>query len=593
MEIIRTNTALRSDEVIYGVSNATIRNWKRLNVNTDGKLETRANKRNSKKRVLPIEYFSNKENVAMIQDLLGFIEIEKIEIASAVLSLSVNLLLKAGLYGKSHVTTVLSEYNDIAIVQEIVDIRLPEDEHDFIGLFYQSYLCEGKKNIIGSYYTPKNVVYNMIKDFNFSNGQTFLDPCCGSGAFLLAVPASTPEQLFGIDNDSIAVLIAKVNLLLKFSEIEFIPQIYCFDFLAEHNLINQPDIFARKFDYIATNPPWGAMTNKHCKIDPITSKEIFSCFFVRAFEQLGTHGRIRFLFPEAILNVKTHRDIREYILDRAGLVRITMYPDMFSGVTTKYIDIECGANGNRSFFILRSKDRESKIDTATIYETKNLVFNLLSHSDVDIIHIVKGKGRFSLKGSTWALGIVTGDNKGKLFSEPHTGMEPIYTGKEIVPYLLQAAQKYLLYDRKNLQQVAKEEIYRAPEKLVYRFISNKLIFAYDNHQSLFLNSANILIPNIPHMDMKTVMAFLNSQLFQFMYMKLFHEVKILKGNLSELRFPEITEDENATLVQLVDAVLRGDGSKKEEIDNFVFSLYDLSDEQIMYIRRVVNGKADG
>ena len=145
MEIIRTNTALRSDEVIYGVSNATIRNWKRLNVNTDGKLETRENKRNSKKRVLPIEYFSNKENVAMIQDLLGFIEIEKIEIASAVLSLSVNLLLKAGLYGKSHVTTVLSEYNDIAIVQEIVDIRLPEDEHDFSGLFISHIYVKEKR----------------------------------------------------------------------------------------------------------------------------------------------------------------------------------------------------------------------------------------------------------------------------------------------------------------------------------------------------------------------------------------------------------------------------------------------------------------
>ena len=143
-----------------------------------------------------------------------------------------------------------------------------------------------------------------------------------------------------------------------------------------------------------------------------------------------------------------------------------------------------------------------------------------------------------------------------------------------------------------MQQVAKEEIYRAPEKLVYKFISNKLVFAYDDSASLFLNSANILIPNIPSMCSKTVMAFLNSSLFQFMYIRLFGEVKILKGNLIELPFPEISDHENKQLSSLVDDVLNGDNSKQEVIDNYVFSIYGLTSEQIQYVRRMVNGKAD-
>ncbi len=137
------------------------------------------------------------------------------------------------------------------------------------------------------------------------------------------------------------------------------------------------------------------------------------------------------------------------------------------------------------------------VDIKTIYETENLIFNLLSDDDLSIVRIVKDRGRFSLQNSIWALGIVTGDNKRKIPPKCHDGMEKIYTGKEIQPYVLRPAQNYILYDRAKLQQVAKEEIYRAPEKLVYKFISNKLTFAYDDSASLFLNSANILIPDIP------------------------------------------------------------------------------------------------
>ena len=187
---------------------------------------------------------------------------------------------------------------------------------------------------------------------------------------------------------------------------------------------------------------------------------------------------------------------------------------------------------------------------------------------------------------------MTGDNKNKLFQTPSENMEKIYTGKEIQQFTLKPAKNYLIYDRKNLQQVASDEIYRANEKLVYKFISNKLIFAYDDSQSLFLNSANILIPKIPSMDIKTVMAFLNSELFQFLYMKLFGEIKILKNNLIELLFPQLTDEENNYLKNLVEKILDGNIEKIFEIDKFIFEFYNISASQENYIRSVVNGKID-
>ena len=581
-----------SEVMQYGISDATARNWGKLNTKSDGRLTTRANKRKSKKRVLPLEYISNKNNVSFVQKTLDYIDDNRLDIMSAIFSLGISLLKRERLYEKQHVATVLSEYADISIIDKLVAVNLPNDEFDILGLLYQSYLQEGKKNIIGSYYTPQKIAYNMTKNFTFSNGELFFDPCCGSGAFLLSVAAKNPNQIYGVDNDKVAVLISKINLLLKYKDVDFIPQIYCFDYLMGYSVIQQHPVFEGTFDYIATNPPWGAMDGNYSNIYTITSKETFSYFFAKAYEQLKENGTIRFLFPEAILNVKVHKDIRKFILDTAGLVGITIYDDMFSGVTTKYIDIECGKGAAKDMFYVYAGGKKRVVDIKTIYETENLIFNLLSDDDLSIVRIVKNMGKFSLQNSIWALGIVTGDNKGKLFPECLAGMEKIYTGKEIQPYVLRPAQNFILYDRANLQQVAKEEIYRSPEKLVYKFISNKLVFAYDDSSSLFLNSANILIPAIPSMSTKAVMAFLNSSLYQFLYIKLFGEVKILKGNLMELPFPEITREENDELTALVDQVLSGDNSKQEVIEDYIFSIYGLTTAQIAYVRRTVHGKAD-
>lgn len=572
----------------YGISDSTERNWTKLNADTSEKLTTRANKRKSKKRIFPVEYLTKVKNIAFLQRIFTLIDDVQASIFSVIYTLAIILLNNNGILQKKNVLDVLNEYPDVKVVEELLPVSLPDDEFDLLGLVYQCFLYEGEKNIAGSYYTPQKIVRNMTEHFDFSHGETMLDPCCGSGAFLLAADAKTPNQLFGIDNDDIAAFVAKINLLIKYKNFDFAPQVYCLNFL-DNSFFTRHWILNNQYDYIATNPPWGAMDNYYSSLSPIT-KESFGLFFLKSYTLLKNDGTIRFLFPEAILNVKTHKDLRSFMVNTAGIVKITTYDDTFTGVTTKYVDVECGARAKKDCFTVCSAAKERIINTSTIYETENLVFNLLSDNDTSIVRTVKENGRFTLKNSIWALGIVTGDNKRKLFSECGHGMEKIYTGKEISPYMLLPAKNYIFYDRKSLQQVARDEIYRAPEKLAYKFISKKLVFAYDNSSSLFLNSANILIPKIPNMSVKTVMAFLNSTLFQFMYMKLFGEVKILKGNLMELPFPEISEAENVQLSSLVDDILSGDKTKSNMVNNYIFSLYNLTDDEIRYIGSVVDGK---
>ena len=199
-----------------------------------------------------------------------------------------------------------------------------------------------------------------------------------------------------------------------------------------------------------------------------------------------------------------------------------------------------------------------------------------------------------LTHSQWALGIITGNNAKVLKDRPRKGLEPIFTGKDIRPYGLKKASRYIKYNRKkasryvkynrvDFQQCAKDEFYRAKEKLVYKFVSSSLCFTYDDKQRLFLNSANILIPKVDGMSIKTVLAFLNSALFNFLYAKRFNDIKILKGNLSALPFPKITPKQDKELTALVDRALSGDISAEDEINELVFSLYELNQEEIRMI----------
>ena len=142
------------------------------------------------------------------------------------------------------------------------------------------------------------------------------------------------------------------------------------------------------------------------------------------------------------------------------------------------------------------------------------------------------------------------------------------------------------FNRADFQQCAKDEFYRAKEKLVYKFVSSRLCFAYDDKQRLFLNSANILIPEIEGMSVKTVLAFLNSSLFNFLYVKRFGDLKILKGNLCALPFPRISNETDQRLSALVDEALKGNTDAPKEIDRVVFSLYQLGVEETQLILEI-------
>ena len=561
-------------ETTIFISEATKRNWDKLNSSGNDRLKRRANKSRSQKIITPEGYVIAGSLPRFVEELRD----TTYPINDLIFSLCA-LYVEHNRVNEANKRRFFEEYThyqrlDVSVPRQILKNR----QDDWIGFVYQSLTAEGQRILKGLYYTKPVIVNEMLSDIRILNGERFLDPCCGSGIFLLKLEHATMEQLYGIDNDPLAVMIAKANLMVKYGESAVYPQIYQMDFLL-HAVSALGDL---KFDYIVTNPPWGTEKGHLHASDVIQSKEKASLFFTESFKFLNKNGIQHFLLPSSLMKIKVHADLRRFVTHETRMESLKCYRERFKGVFTDFISLKVSKKpvfGSQNYLVFGANNVVSRKEFVPL-EDDFCAIPMLADRDEAIISKVERLRHDDLSHSQWALGIITGNNAKVLKDRPRKGLEPIFTGKDIAKYSLKAPSRYIKFDRADFQQCAKEEFYRAKEKLVYKFVSGRLCFTYDDKQRLFLNSANILIPDIDGMSTKTVLAFLNSSLFNFLYTKRFNDLKILKGNLCTLPFPKVTAEQDRQFTELVDKVLGGDTSSQEEIDKMIFGLYELDNDDI-------------
>lgn len=561
------------------ISKATEYNWKKLKSDSKEKLTKRANKTQSKKRIIATNYLDDSKANMLLKNVM---EIES-SVENIMYTLAYSALSQNGILHRKHVKNFLQKY--LHLKQVAIDIPADtwDSDNDILGFIYQSLITEGERNITGQYYTCKSVVEYIVGDKTLSDTETFLDPCCGSGAFLMAVKTNNPSNLYGFDINPIAVMIASVNLLIKHKDKEFFPHIFCLDFLSK-DLFSSDDRkeLPFKFDNIYTNPPWGSdKEGLYIHNYPsIKSKERASMVISESLSRLTDTGTLYFLLPTSLLKIKTHYDIRKLILADTTIQQIDLYNNRFDGVFTDYFSIKINsAKTTTQTYVVTSDGGNANITLSAADRTfGNIALETFNSLDNSIIEKMESSCHDRLSHSLWALGIVTGDNKNKVKKEKTEGLEPVYAGKQVDPFKLQDESSYILFDPENFQQCAKEEFFRAPEKLIYRFIAKYPIVAYDDKQCLCLNSANILIPQLDTISVKSVAALLNSTLYHYYYSLKYSDIKVLKGNLQELPFPKLTKKQDEGLSALVSDIQSSTFSLtyQQQLDKEVYSIFGIT-----------------
>lgn len=634
---------------MIGVSSATMRNWAKaghispastrplcffeesvLNLKNKigsesfGRLKTRANKLGSANNFLPAEYAENPDLISSIAKIVAQVKQDSLDIEPVMFLAALHLLQQKGevktqdasalfdmdryeFWLRPSVKSVALEWRETLknIKAEeryanLYELFNPCGADDFLGLLYQSLSSEGSKSEQGAYYTPSAIVADSLAQID-RPVQTFLDPCCGTGKYLLLAAKTfglDPENVFGFDCDAIAVNIARINLLLLYKDKEFSPKIFCLDSLADlatGEIFCETNELVGKIDVIATNPPWGAYKNSVINqrvIGRIKSSETFSLFLAKSIELLREGGYLSFLLPESIMKIKTHADIRSLILTETKIKKITLLGRQFTGVFTPVIrlDIIKGTPVDNWAVAIEKNGNISEILQDRFKKNGNFTFDvgMASHEE-SLLEKIYSIGHVTLANNAeWALGIVTGDNKKFVQDKQEKYAEPVFRGSDVFPYRLGEASSFLHFNPAAFQQVAPEKYFRMPEKLVYKFISKRLVFAYDDKQRLTLNSANILIPSVPGMGIKVALAFLNSAVFQYVFVKKFSTHKVLRGDLEKLPFPVITDDTHNAIEHLVDVVIYT-GKEPKELEDMIFSLFQLNEKEISAIKKTIQG----
>lgn len=405
---------------------------------------------------------------------------------------------------------------------------------------YENSLSDSFKNKEGIYYTPVDIVNDLI-DFSEIDidSAVFCDPCCGSGNFVVAALEAgiKPMNVYAYDTDPVAVEITKKRIYEKTG--------YRSDNIEVEDFL---ELVAsgkhKRFDCIFTNPPWGKKlpVSKKKQLAAYfgikSSLDTSSIFFFACMQSLKNDGTLGLLLPEAFFNIAAFGEARSEAL-QYKIKRVIDYGKPFKGLVTK-------AQG--LVLVKRYCEAESKVKciyqdnifTRKISSFRNnpkKIINLYcSNEDEQVISHVFSIPHVTLRNNAkWALGIVTGNNKKFINNEYRDGYIPVYKGSDIARKGLKTASSFIPSDLSLYQQVAPIEFYLANEKLVYKFISSELCFFYDTGKRYFLNSANILIPNETFpVKTKILGELLSSKFMNWMFRKLFNTHKILRSDLESL-----------------------------------------------------------
>jgi len=435
--------------------------------------------------------------------------------------------------------------------QDLIEFIQKNITNKDIADIYQNNLANSYRNQEGIYYTPTDICKIIFSDIPKPiENQTFCDPCCGSGNFVLVAieHGFEPNNIYGYDIDPIAVQITKQRI---FDQTGFNAEnnIICLDYLK-----NRPN---KKFDVVVTNPPWGKKLSKQEKehygklLNAGKSLDTCSLFFLQILENTKNDGYISLLLPDAFFTIAAFQDVRNTLLSY-NLIGLRDFNNAFKGIQAKAQSFCLQKTDiiNNKVHCYTKNNNCTREQNSFTNNPKQIINLNTSHIEQKVIEQIYNKPYLTLKNNAkWGLGIVTGNNKKFIYKEnSNNDFIAVYKGLDIYPNYLKEATNFLnIKNDLNLyQQVPPLELFQAPEKIIYRFISNKLICYYDTNRIYCLNSANMFIVNDDFpVSMQNITKLFNSKLYNWLFNKLFNTHKVLRSDLESLPIPMVLFNENS------------------------------------------------
>jgi type I restriction enzyme M protein len=273
---------------------------------------------------------------------------------------------------------------------------------DVLGTAFELLVNQEMKGDMGQYFTPRQVVDMMVQMMRPKLGETVSDPACGSGGFLIYAMRKVyhdidarwedaddraeqrkdyaQECLFGMDNDSRLVRVAKAYMIMENDGRSGVVYSDSLDYNAWDSRIRDaivgrsipkadvhPGILlgSRKPDdgvnVILTNPPFAGAIKAQSTLrqyslavkDGKLAKQVdrATLFLERCIDMLRPGGRMGIVLPQGLFNNISDQFIRDYVDQKCRILAIVgLHPFTFKPFTlakTSVLFIQKWRDGER------------------------------------------------------------------------------------------------------------------------------------------------------------------------------------------------------------------------------------------------------
>ena len=204
---------------------------------------------------------------------------------------------------------------------------------------YEKSLEVSYKKDNGIFYTDIELSRKIIEFLSIPSDTVIMDPCCGTGSFVIAAKEMGFSSVYGADIDKKAIELSK-----KEYGIESLKVI--------DTLANSGDAILKQFklkepvDFVIGNPPYAPMstdividTTDYLFLRNVkdSGSNLFVAALYRAFELTKTKGIISYIIPKNLLHVASYGLLRRTILNEKKIISIVDIGRYFKNVRGEQI----------------------------------------------------------------------------------------------------------------------------------------------------------------------------------------------------------------------------------------------------------------
>ena len=260
---------------------------------------------------------------------------------------------------------------------------------------YEKSLEANYKKDNGIFYTDIELSEKIIEFLSIPSGAVIMDPCCGTGSFVLAAKEMGFSSVYGADIDKKAIELSKKEYGIE--------NLKVIDTLA-----NSSDVILKHFklkepvDFVIGNPPYAPMstdividTTDYLFLRNVkdSGSNLFVAALYRAFELAKTGGIISYIIPKNLLHVASYGLLRRTILNEKKIISIVDIGRYFKNVRGEQIILTLqnsfAEDNNIKFYKYENSEFLEKLEVPqNFYTDEILMFD--SREDFNIYQALEG-----------------------------------------------------------------------------------------------------------------------------------------------------------------------------------------------------------